>query len=336
MSDTKERSKTEVRVGRHTVPISRPEKVLFPGGPDGPHGPDGPDGPDDGITKSDLIDHYRAVSRLILPHLRGRPLMMERHPDGIGGRPLMQKNAPDHFPGWIHRAVMPKEGGEVTHVVCDDVATLVYLAGQACVTPHRWLSRTDRPHHPDRLVFDLDPPPDAGFEEVRWAAGRMCGLLGEVGLPGLLMTTGSRGLHVVVALDRREDFDSVRDFARDAAALLAARHPDRLTTEPRKAKRAGRLYLDTQRNGYAQTAVAPYAVRARPGAPVATPIAAEELDDPELRADRWTLRTIGERLEHGPWAGAGTRGRSLNAPRRRLAELVRETPPDGDSRRNGN
>ncbi|MES4907028.1 MULTISPECIES: non-homologous end-joining DNA ligase [unclassified Streptomyces] len=319
-TDTRTGTKASVRAGRRTVSISRPEKVLFP---------------DDGITKSDLVGHYRAVSHRILPQLRGRPLMMERHPDGIGGSPLMQKNAPDYFPDWVQRAVVPKEGGEVTHVVCDDVATLVYLAGQACVTPHRWLSRADRPDHPDRLVFDLDPPPDAGFEEVRWAARRMCGLLREVELPGLLMTTGSRGLHVVVPLDRRADFDSVRDFARDAADLLAARHPDRLTTEARKAKRGSRLYLDTQRNGYAQTAVAPYAVRARPGAPVAMPIAAEELDDPGLRADRWTLRTLGDRLEHDPWAGAGTRGRSLRAPRRRLAELSRETRPEGISRPNG-
>ncbi|MFI0817086.1 non-homologous end-joining DNA ligase [Streptomyces sp. NPDC021098] len=296
----------KVRAGRHTVEINRPEKALFP---------------DDGITKSDLVDHYRAVARLIVPQLRDRPLMMERHPDGIGGTPLMQKNAPDYFPEWVRRAVLPKEGGEVTHPVCDDTATLVYLAGQACVTPHRWLSRADRPAHPDRLVFDLDPPGDEGFDEVRWAARQVCGLLGELGLPGLLMTTGSRGLHVVVPLDRRADFDTVRAFARDAADALAARHPDRLTTEMRKDRRGGRLYLDIQRNAYAQTAVTPYAVRARPGAPVAAPVDAAELDDPALAPDRWTLRTYEERLKDDPWAHADTRGRSLRTARRRLARL---------------
>ncbi len=298
-----------VRTGGHTIRVSRPEKELFP---------------DDGITKWDLVEYYRSVSRRVIPQLRGRPLMMERHPDGIGGKPLMQKNAPDYFPDWVRRAVLPKEGGEVTHVVCDDTATLLYLADQACVTPHRWLSRADRPDHPDRLVFDLDPPSsgESGFEEVRWTARRCCGLLGELGLPGLLMTTGSRGLHVIVPLDRRADFDTVRAFARDAADLLAARHPDRLTTEPRKAKRRGRLYLDTQRNAYAQTAVSPYGVRARPGAPVATPIDARELDDPELRADRWTLRTVGERLADDPWARTDTRGRSLRGPRERLKRLA--------------
>ncbi|MEU2208364.1 non-homologous end-joining DNA ligase [Streptomyces hygroscopicus] len=309
-----------VRAGNRTVRISRPEKLLFP---------------DDGISKWDLVDYYRSVSRRIIPQLRGRPLMMERHPDGIGGTPLMQKNAPDHFPDWVRRAVLPKEGGKVTHVVCDDTATLLYLADQACVTPHRWLSRADRPDHPDRLVIDLDPPSpeksgseasgsEAGFEEVRWAARRCCALLGELGLPGLLMTTGSRGLHVIVPLDRRADFDTVRSFAHEAAGLLAARHPDRLTTEPRKASRRGRLYLDVQRNGYAQTAVTPYAVRARPGAPVATPIDARELDDPELRSDRWTLRTVGERLADDPWARTDTRGRSLRAPRERLRRLAED------------
>ncbi|WAP57211.1 DNA polymerase domain-containing protein [Streptomyces sp. S465] len=318
-----------VRAGRRTVRVSRPEKVLFP---------------DDGITKWDLVEYYRSVSRRIIPQLRGRPLMMERHPDGIGGKPLMQKNAPDHFPDWVRRAVLPKEGGKVTHVVCDDTATLLYLADQACVTPHRWLSRADRPDHPDRLILDLDPPSsdesrkpnepgasgasgesaESGFEEVRWAARRCCALLGELGLPGLLMTTGSRGLHVVVPLDGHADFDTVRSFARDAADLLAARHPDRLTTEPRKAKRRGRLYLDTQRNAYAQTAVTPYAVRARPGAPVATPIDARELDDPALRSDRWTLRTVGERLADDPWARTDTRGRSLRAPRERLRRLAED------------
>lgn len=298
----------KVRAGRHTVEINRPEKALFP---------------DDGITKSDLVDHYRAVARLIVPQLRDRPLMMERHPDGIGGKPLMQKNAPDYFPEWVRRAVLPKEGGKVAHPVCDDTATLVYLVGQACITPHRWLSRADRPDHPDRLVFDLDPPDEegSGFDGVRWAARQVCGLLGELGLPGLLMTTGSRGLHVVVPLDRRADFDTVRAFARDAADTLAARHPDRLTTEMRKDRRGGRLYLDIQRNGYAQTAVTPYAVRARPGAPVAAPIDAAELDDPALAPDRWTLRTFEERLKDDPWAHADTRGRSLRTARRRLARL---------------
>lgn len=287
------------------IEIRRPEKVLFP---------------DDGITKSELADHYRRVASRAVPALRGRPLMMERHPDGIGGSPLMQKNTPSYFPDWIHTAELAKEGGTVRHPLCDNTDTLVYLAGQACITPHRWLSRADHPRLPDLLVFDLDPSGGADFEDVRWAAYRVGGLLEEVELPTRLMTTGSRGLHVIAALDRKADFETVRAFARRVSDVLVARHPDRLTSEPRKARRGDRVYLDIQRNAYAQTAVAPYAVRARAGAPVAMPVSWSELKDPRLAPDRWNLRNAGERLrEHDPWEGPRVRGRSVRAAGRRLS-----------------
>jgi bifunctional non-homologous end joining protein LigD len=286
------------------VEIRRPQKVLFP---------------DDGITKEELAAHYRQVARRAVPRLRGRPLMMERHPDGIGGKPLMQKNAPDYFPDWVRTAELPKEDGTVRHVLGDNADTLVYLAGQGCVTPHRWLSRADRPDHPDLLVFDLDPSGDAGFEDVRWAAFRVGRLLERVELPTQLMTTGSRGLHVIAGLDRQSDFDAVRAFARQVSRALVSRHPDRLTDEPRKANRGDRIYLDIQRNAYAQTAVAPYAVRARPGAPVAMPISWSELHDPKLTPGHWTLRNTAGRLrERDPWAGLSGRGRSVRAAARRL------------------
>jgi bifunctional non-homologous end joining protein LigD len=229
----------------------------------------------------------------------------------------MQKDVPDHFPDWVHRAELPKEGGTVRYVVCDDTATLVYLAGQACTTPHRFLSRTDRPDRPDRLVFDLDPPGD-DFGLVREAARGMRALLDELRLPSLLMATGSRGLHVVVPLDRREPFAVVRDFAHGVAETLAARDPDRLTTAARKSARGGRLYLDVQRNAYAQTAVAPYAVRALPGAPVAAPLSWADLDDRGLTAGRWTLGNVDELLKENPWQDP-PRPRSLGEARRRLA-----------------
>ncbi|MFF3316599.1 non-homologous end-joining DNA ligase [Streptomyces sp. NPDC003035] len=290
-----------VRAGRHTVEVRRPEKVLFA---------------EDGITKADLAAYYRTVARRMLPHLRGRPLMLERHPDGIGDPGFMQKDIPEHFPGWVHRAELPKEGGSVTYVVCEDTATLVLLADQGCTTLHRWLSRADRPDHPDRLVFDLDPPDD-DFARVREAARWLHELLDELELPSQLMATGSRGLHVIVPLDRRAPFADVRAFATDVATVLADRHPDRLTTEARKKARAGRLYLDIQRNAYGQTAVAPYAVRARPGAPVAAPLAWADLEDPELDARRWGLADASRLLEDDPWSPA-PRPRSLTAAADRL------------------
>ncbi|MEW1682754.1 non-homologous end-joining DNA ligase [Streptomyces sp. T12] len=298
-----------VRAGRRRVEIHRPDKVLLPGDDDAR-----------AYTKGDLVDYHRAVARHMLPHLRGRPLMLDRRPDGLGGPAFMQKNTPDSYPDWIRRAEVAKEGGTVTHTVCDDTATLLYLVDQAGVTLHRWLSRADDVDRPDRLVFDLDPSGD-DFEAVREAARRLGELLGELALPSALMTTGSRGLHVIVPLDGSEDFDAVREFAREVADTLADAHPDRLTTAARKKDRGDRLYLDVGRNAYAQTAVAPWTVRALPGAPVATPITWDQLDDPELHARRWTVENAVEQAGAGPWSGLSGRGRSLAPARRRLAAL---------------
>lgn len=298
-----------VRAGRRSVEIRRPDKVLFPGGRD-----------TEEYTKNVLVDYHRAVAPYMLPHLRGRPLMLDRRPDGIGGPAFMQKNTPDGYPDWITRAEVAKEGGTVTHTVCDDTATLLFLVDQASITVHRWLSRTDRITRPDRLVFDLDPPGD-DFGAVREAARLLGELLDELNLPSALMTTGSRGLHVIVPLNGESDFDDVRDFAREVADTLADAHPDRLTTAARKKDRGDRLYLDVQRNAYAQTAVAPYSVRPLPGAPVATPVSWDELDDPALNARRWTVADAVEQARTDPWAGLLSRGRALGPARRRLAVL---------------
>jgi bifunctional non-homologous end joining protein LigD len=298
-----------VRAGRRTVRIHRPDKVLFPGGGDAKE-----------YTKGDLVDYHRAVAPYMLPHLRGRPLMLDRHPDGIEGPAFMQKNTPDGYPEWITRVEVAKEGGTVRHPVCDDTATLLYLVDQASVTLHRWLSRADAIDRPDRLVFDLDPAGD-DFEAVREAARLLGELLGELELPSAPMTTGSRGLHVVVPLAGGQDFDEVRAFAREVADTLAAAHPDRLTTAARKKDRGDRLYLDVQRNAYAQTAVAPYTVRPLPGAPVATPVSWDRLDDPDLHARRWTVADAAEHARTGPWDGLPRRGRALGPARRRLRAL---------------
>lgn len=298
-----------VRAGRRTVDVHRVDKVLFPGG-----------GGAKEYTKGDLVDYYRAVAPFMLPHLRGRPLMLERLPDGVGGPRFMQKNTPESYPEWITRVEVPKEDGTVRHTVCDDTATLVHLADQACLTLHRWLSRTNGIHHPDRMVFDLDPAED-DFGHVKEAAGLLGELLDALDLPSALMTTGSRGLHVVVPLNGRHDFDEVRGFARDVADTLADAHPDRLTTAARKKDRGDRLYLDVQRNAYAQTAVVPFSVRAKPGAPVATPLTWDQLDDPGLDARRWSIADAVEQARTNPWSEVMRRGRALGPARRRLDAL---------------
>lgn len=292
-----------MQAGRRRVEISRPRKALFPSG----------------ITKEDLARYYERIAATMLPHMKGRPVSMERFPDGIEGQRLVHKNVPRHFPDWIARATVAKRGGRVTHVVCSEPATLVYLANQACITPHVWLSRTDRIDRPDRLIFDLDPPPGGAFDDVRAAARALGDLLRDLELAPFAMTTGSRGVHVTVPLQRRKDFDGVRAFARDVARVLIA-GDDRLTLEHRKANREGRIYVDVGRNAYAQTAVPPYAVRPRPEAPVAVPLAWDELSEAGLAPDGWTIHTIFERLDGrgDPRTEIGRAARPLGAARRAL------------------
>lgn len=273
---------TEVlHIDGHDIKVTHPEKALFP---------------EDGITKGELVDYYRRIAGYMVPHVEGRPMTLQRFPDGIDKEGFFQKEASDYFPAWVRRATLELGKGGIQHqVVCDNAATLVYLASQAMVTPHVFLSRADKVHYPDKLIFDLDPP-DNNFETVRSAAKTIREALDADGYPVYLMTTGSRGLHVVVPLDRSADFDAVRAFARGFAEKLAAKYPDRFTTELSKEKRHGRLFLDYLRNSYGATGVAPYGVRAKNGAPIATPITRDELD--EIKSSQeYNIRNIMARMD---------------------------------------
>ena len=301
-----------IRVGGRDVRITRPEKVLFP---------------DDGITKQELVDYYRRMARWILPQLRERPLTLERFPDGIHGARIIQKSAARYFPRWIKTVSVAKVGGTVRHVVCDDEATLVYLANLACITPHVWLSRIDKKDYPDQMVFDLDPS-GASFAAVVETAKAARKLLEQLGLTVYVKTTGSRGLHVVAPLKRQEKFDSVRAFARQVAELLVNQSPNERTLEQRKDKRGERVFIDINRNAYAQTMAAAYAVRPRAGAPVSTPLDWRELDDKALRPDGVTIRNIFERLEKrpvgkidDPWKDFRTRAAGLKQATQKLPRL---------------
>ncbi|HEX3278937.1 MAG TPA: non-homologous end-joining DNA ligase [Thermoleophilaceae bacterium] len=292
-----------------SVEISHPDKLLFP---------------DDGVTKADVASYYESVSEWMLPHIRNRPISMMRFPDGIAGHGFFHKNVPDYFPDWVRRVEVEKRGGKLVHAVVCDTDTLVYLVNQNTITPHVWLSRADRLRQPDRIVFDLDPAPDADFAAVRRAARQTGELLRELGLEPFAQVTGSKGIHVWTPLRRRATFADVRPFARSVAELLAARHPDELTLEFRKSERGGRILIDVMRNAYAQTTVPPYAVRPRPRAPVATPIAWDELSDSKLRPDRWTVKNVLRRLaaKDDPWADIGSYARGLSRASKRLARLV--------------
>jgi bifunctional non-homologous end joining protein LigD len=301
-----------VTISGVTVELSNTGKVLF-------------DDPE--ITKGDLIAYYRDMAARILPYLRDRPLVMARYPDGIGGERIFQKNIPGYFPSWVNRVEVEKAGGELCQVICDKPATLVYLANQACIELHAFLSRVGELDRPDQLVFDLDPPDGSYFGEAAQLALRLRELLeDDLKLTAYVKTTGGKGLHVHVPLRARDGFDAVRRFARQASEVLAARCPGMVTVEQRRAGRGDRVYSDIMRNAYAQTVVAPYSVRARPGAQVATPLHWEELADQDLTPRRFTLRTVGDRLQRpgasDPWAGLARHRYGLDRPARRLAELA--------------
>jgi bifunctional non-homologous end joining protein LigD len=273
------------------VKLSHPDKVLFP---------------EDGLTKADLAGYYASVADWMLPHVRDRPVNLWRWNTGIDGKLVVQQDIPKGAPDWVKRAETPRrKGGSIEHVLCQDADTLRWLANQNCITPHVWTARRDRLDRPDRIVFDLDPEAGSEFSLVREAALLVGERLREAGLEPFAMTTGSKGIHVVAPLKRTRESAWVRERARELGAEVAERSPGTLTTEWRKEKRDGKILVDTARNTYGQTVVAPYAVRALPGAPVAAPLAWEELSDPDLSARAWTLRTVGERLaERGdPWAG---------------------------------
>lgn len=301
---------TERQFGPYKVDVSNEDKVLFPG---------------DKLTKGDLFDYYEAVAEHMLPHLKNRPLALHRFPDGIEGDGFVQQRASDHFPDWLDTERTRRSGnssGTVEHPVCNNLASLVYLADQAAISLHRWLSRRDRLDEPDLLIFDLDPSTDE-FGPVIEAARQTSELMEQLGATPYLMTTGSRGVHVVMPLRRDEGFDRVRSVAQDMASVLAERHPDTLTVEHRKRNRGKRIYLDVLRNAYGQTAVAPYSVRGRPGAPVATPLTPDELDNPDLRPDGFTIGDVPQRLEKrgDPWQGMKQHAVSMAKVRKALEKL---------------
>jgi bifunctional non-homologous end joining protein LigD len=290
----------EIRVGNRRISISRRDKVLFP---------------DDGITKGDLIEFYAGIAPKMVPYTRDRPLTLERYPDGLKGERIFQKNAAKYFPDWIPRGEVRKKDGAVTHALANDAATLAYLANQAVITHHVWLSTMKQLHKPDQLIFDLDPSGE-DFDEVRETALGLRDLLIELKLVPFVKTTGSRGLHVVVPLKPSTGYEEVWDFAHTVAERMVAEKPKVLTLEFMKAKRQGRLFFDINRNAYAQTAVAPFSVRPLPGGPVAVTLDWSEVDSEKLRPNGFSM---GDALKRDDaWEGFRKAARTLGPAIKRL------------------
>jgi bifunctional non-homologous end joining protein LigD len=268
------------------IEISRPDKLLWP---------------DAGITKAAYRAYLDAVADHMLPWLRRRPLTVIRAPDGVDGERYFQKAASSYTPSWIATIEIPAPSArrDVRYLICDHPQTLLWLGNQAAVEFHPAPVRVDRLDRPDWLVFDVDPP-DGRFDDAVAVARLVLHELEGLGLQAGVKTTGGKGLHVLVPIERRYPTAELRGAAAAVAALVAAREPDLVTVEFRKADRGGRVMLDPSRNAPGATVVAPYSPRARPAATVSFPLASDDLG--RVRPGDFTIATAPSLLD-----GAGPR-----------------------------
>jgi len=256
-----------VDVNGHTLTLSNRDKVLWPR---------------DGYTKGDLVAYYRNVAAFILPHLVARPLTLQRYPDGIGGQSFFEKNAPRFLPSWVPTVTVTSEFGRhdtVRFILCNDEATLIYVANLAAIVLHVWTSRDGSLDVPEFLFFDLDPHDGCTLATLAKVALASRDALTEIGLRALVKSSGGSGLHVIVPLAPEYDYDFCKNFAELVARALHTRLPDRTTLQRMPARRPlGTVYLDYVQVGRGKTMVAPYSVRARDGAPVSMPLDWSEVE----------------------------------------------------------
>jgi bifunctional non-homologous end joining protein LigD len=285
-----------------TVELKRPDKVLFP---------------DDGYTKADLAAYYDGVAKWMLPYLADRPLSVERYPDGIDGPSFFEKNVSRHAPAWI-KTVEIAGGGKresVRYMVCDERRTLAYLANLAAITLHVWTSRVESLDEPDYVFFDLDPGERCPLARLAEVALKLRSLLETIGLKTLVKSSGGSGLHVLVPLRPEYDYPLVRTFGEVVARKLADVMPKEVTLERSTSKRpASAVYFDYVQIGRGKTMVAPYTVRARPGAPVSMPLAwsavqkmtSSRSSSAHKHFQTWSIKTVPALLRRSgdPWKGA--------------------------------
>jgi bifunctional non-homologous end joining protein LigD len=288
------------QVAGHEVRLTNLDKPIFPA--------------EDGhplLTKRDLIRHYVSVGPTLVPYLAGRGLTLNRFPNGIGHKGFWQKDLPGHAPDWVARWDYTGHEGPKTYVVVDRVATLAWLAQEAAVELHPWTSRTDAPHQPTYALIDVDPGPNTTWDEVLTLTRLYRAALDHLGVIGLPKVTGKRGIQVWVPVRDGYAFDDTREWVEQLSRAVGQMVPELVSWEWTKRDRKGLARLDFTQNAVNKTLVAPYSARPAPGAPVSVPIRWDELDDPKLRPDRWTIGSLAERL-----AEVG----DLFAPARELAQ----------------
>lgn len=279
-----------IKAGGHKIELGNPDKKIFP---------------KDNITKADMAEYYSRVAKYFIRYSKKRPISMNRFPDGINKSGFYHKQVPNYFPKYIKtKKVNLEQGGKRDLAIVDEEADLVFLADQGCVEIHTWLSTSEHIRRPDQIVFDLDPPKKEDFELVKFAARKLKMIFEKKKMHPFVMATGSKGLHVVIPIKPSHKFDIVREFAKKIASELAEKYPDKLTLEMRKNKRKGRLFLDYTRNAYGQTTIAPYSLRAIPGAPIAAPLDWDELASMK-NSQKYNISNIFRRLgaKSDPWQG---------------------------------
>jgi bifunctional non-homologous end joining protein LigD len=292
------------------VRLTSPEKVLYP---------------EDGITKLELAAYYQLVAKWMLPHVAGRPVVLVRCPEGRHEECFYQKHPAVGTPDTLRRVPVRRDNKTETFVVIDNLKALVSVTQISALEIHAWGSREDQLEQPDRLVFDLDPDTSIPWRRVVESAHQVRGLLGELGLRSFVKTTGGKGLHLVVPIARRHDWEKARGFCRQVAELIVKFDPTNYTATMAKAARPGKIYIDYLRNAWEATAIAPYSTRARAGAPVSVPVAWEELESLPS-GSHFTIRNLGtrlKRLRHDPWRGIKTLRQSLTKPQKLLDVATR-------------
>lgn len=246
------------------------------------------------ITKQNIIDYYNAVSKYFLNHVKNHPIVLQRFPNGIHHDSFYQKQVSDYFPSFIkNTTIQLKTGGKQTLVILHSKKSLQYLVNQATLVFHSWLSSTTAPNVPDKIVFDLDPSTN-DLTILRFGARTLKKIIESHNLKPFLMTTGSRGYHIVIPIIPEHSFEKTHAFAKEIAEQVATQYPDHFTITPTKSKRKGKVFIDYLRNSYGQTSVAPYSVRAQEGAPIATPIDWSELS--RTTPQKYTIKNIFKRL----------------------------------------
>lgn len=254
--------------------------------------------PDAGLTKQDVLDFYTAIAPRLLPHLRDRPITLERLPDGVveGGPRFWQKNTPDYYPSWIPRIELPTEKGKpVRYTLVNDLETLLYLVNQGALTFHVWLSRVQNLDVPDYVLFDLDRS-QATFADVVKIAKRLRKILEDSDVPAYVKTSGKSGLHVLTPWGGKRPYDVARAWAMDVSDELVAALPDLATTERLKSERHGHVYIDVIQNARGHHAVPPYVLRAVPQATVSTPLDWDELTS-RLNPAKFTPDVVLQRIK---------------------------------------